>query len=510
MPVVKFFACLDFERSNHKHIYQPVSEPKHLPARVARTIRQHQLFTAGERVLVAVSGGADSLALLHLLHQLDLDLDLLAAYIDHGLRPDETPAERLLVAANCAALGISYLTESVDAGAAAGHSPEAVARRLRYAALEGLRQQHRAESIALGHTADDQVEEFFIRLIRGAGMKGLSGMAWRQGRLIRPLLGEDKATLVSYLRDKGLDWAVDSSNHDQRFLRNRVRHQLLPLLEGQFNPAMRRTLLQTMDILAGEDDYLAAQTKAAMAGLVKVRREAGGGRYNWPVVVNSAGLQALHPALARRVVESCYWQLAVRPSYQHITALLELVDSAEIGAELHLADGVRAKKLPSSLVLGRPLAPGRRRGSTSPAPAIHLVIPAPGSYRLPLHGRELGIVAEERRSFDGKAGLEENLRGSGDGGNDGTILQIDRASVSFPLLLRSALPGERFRHDQGSKKIFRYFSEKKIPVEQRPAWPLLEDRDGIIALPGLVVDLRRRVSATTREVYTISWRRLSP
>ncbi|HSL38992.1 MAG TPA: tRNA lysidine(34) synthetase TilS, partial [Desulforhopalus sp.] len=87
--------------------------------------------------------------------------------------------------------------------------------------------------------------------------------------------------------------------------------------------------------------------------------------------------------------------------------------------------------------------------------------------------------------------------------------QVDRASVSFPLLLRSALPGERFRHDLGSKKIFRYFSEKKIPVEQRPAWPLLEDRDGVIALPGLVVDLRRRVGPATRQVYTLIWRRIT-
>jgi tRNA(Ile)-lysidine synthase len=497
-------------KSNDKEIYLAVSEPKHLPARVARTIGDHQLFTSGERVLVAVSGGADSLALLHLLHHLDLGLKLLAAYIDHGLRPAESPAERLLVAANCSTLGIPYLTESVDARDAAGNSPEAAARQLRYAALERLRQQHRAESIALGHTADDQVEEFFIRLIRGAGIKGLAGMAWRQGRLVRPLLGEHKATLYSYLRDKGLDWGVDSSNHDQRFLRNRVRHQLLPLLEGQFNPAMRRTLLQTMDILAEEEACLAAQAKEALAKLVKVRGEVGGGRCSWPMVINSAGLQALHPALARRVVESCCWLLQVRPNYPQITALLGLLATAENGAELHLADGVRAKKLPSSLVMGRPLEKDRRRGSTSFAPAIHLAIPAPGRYRLPLHGRELLIIAEENESYGEKESLEDNLRGTGDGAVDGGVLQIDQASVSFPLVLRSVLPGERFRHDLGSKKIFRYFNEKKIPVEQRPAWPLLEDRDGIIALPGLVVDLRRRVSAATKSVYTISWRRLSP
>ena len=178
-----------------------------LVTRIASLIRDRGLIHRRDTLIVAVSGGADSLALLHLLKAQDLQLHLLAVYIDHGLRPLETPDEQRLVAQCCQKLGVAFLSEAIDVRQLMDQekrSPEEAARILRYAALERLRLQHGAKFIAVGHTADDQVEEFFLRLIRGSSTKGLSGMQLCSRNIVRPLLREPKQALTDYLNALGI------------------------------------------------------------------------------------------------------------------------------------------------------------------------------------------------------------------------------------------------------------------------------------------------------------------
>ncbi len=175
--------------------------------RIQSLITYHKLMAANERILVAVSGGADSLALLHILKSIDLPLQLMAAYIDHGLRPQETPKERKLIAKNCRALDVPFTVREVDVHGLMGrgkYSPEEAARILRYEGLEELRKQYSCDLLAVGHTADDQVEEFFLRLIRGGGRGGLSGMKLKRDHIVRPLLFEQKSQLICYLTELGV------------------------------------------------------------------------------------------------------------------------------------------------------------------------------------------------------------------------------------------------------------------------------------------------------------------
>ena len=232
--------------------------------RVASVIHSHNLLTTDDRVIVAVSGGADSLALLHILHDIRLPLNLVAIYIDHGLRPKEIPLEQNTIRNYCLSLNIPFEVREVNVVELVKLSKKSLeesARILRYEALEEARQEYRAKFIAVGHTADDQVEEFFIRLIRGSSSKGLSGMRLKRDHIVRPLLFETKSLIVDFLTERGTTWCLDSSNLDRQFLRNRVRLDLLPLLEEKFNPALRKTILQNMDVLSKEDNFIEEQAR---------------------------------------------------------------------------------------------------------------------------------------------------------------------------------------------------------------------------------------------------------
>ena len=472
---------------NHYHL-TPVN-------RISSLIRRHKLANREDKVVVAVSGGADSLALLHILQAVDLQLRLLAVYIDHGLRPLETPHEQTTIEQCCHALEVPFISRIVDVQqlvAREKRSPEEAARILRYTTLEQIRAEYGAEKIAVGHTADDQVEEFFLRLIRGSSTKGLSGMQFCRGRIIRPLLQENKATLMDYLNSLAIDWCQDSSNLHRQFLRNRVRLDLLPMLARDFNPAIGRTVLQTMDMLAEEDHFLEEQTAAAFSRCVVPSEQLLKGEKRPQLTIDTQIFAEYHPAIHRRLLEKCYWHMKIRPTFRLIDVLLGFLKEGENGGEIHLEDGVRAEKRNPHLVLRRPLEKGRIRGSRTAGKDIHLTIPGPGCYPLPEAGRKL---------------IVEEIPLSSYRENNTTQLFLAQDKISFPLCLRNSLPGELFHpcNGVGRKKISRFFNDRKIPAKDRRAWPVLVSGATIIALPGLQIDHAYRITTETTSILAIGW-----
>jgi len=464
--------------------------------RVASIVRLHNLFNKNDKIVVAVSGGADSVALLHILHDIALSQQLYAIYVDHGLRPLETPHEQKTIRDCCRILKIPYTSRSVkvhELVAESNSSLEEAARILRYKTLEEFRRECGAKFIAVGHTADDQVEEFFIRLIRGSGPKGLSGMRLKRDHVVRPLLFEKKESLVSFLADRNIPWCQDSSNLERQFLRNRVRLDLLPLLEEKFNPALRKTILQHMDILAEEDAFLNDQAELAYSNCIECYEVQIEGEKRLQLRGNLEKIMACHSAVRRRVMEKSFWRMGIRPTYEHIRTLIDFIATGRNGAELHLTDGVRAEKSAHNLFLTRPLAKGLIRGSRQPAPFVSQSIPGPGRYTVSETCKEL--ILEEKSVAECREALA-----------DGELL-IDRGRISFPLLLRSSVPGEKFYPygSPGRKKISRYFNEQKIPQKNRPTWPVLVSADKVVALVGLQIDHNFRITSDTGKVLSIRW-----
>jgi tRNA(Ile)-lysidine synthase len=462
--------------------------------RVASFVSRHQLLKEGDAILVAVSAGSDSMALLHLLHAFELRLKLTVAYIDHGLRPTESPEEKRLIAKYCTALGIPFVTAVVDVAALQAkenRSPEEAARLLRYQALEDLRIRHEASFIALGHTADDQVEEFFLRLLRGSGHKGFCGMAPRRGSLIRPLLEERKSTLLAYLEGNRLNWCLDSSNQQRAYLRNRVRLDLLPLLEADYSPGIRATVLRAMAIFGEEEQLLENLTDDTWKACLLEHQQGGASPPRLVLEINACRRQ--HAALLRRIMERCFWMLGAKPSFSQISTIIDFLDHGQNGGILHFDGGLRAMRRGGELHFSLAEMPPKGRILATTKPVIAQPIAGSGSYPLPAIDRELRLTMQP---------MDEHISGQ---------LCLDAANITFPLLLRSVKPGERFTPEGGvgSKKVNRFLNERKIAAAERFAWPVLVMGSDILALPGLEISHNYRVSEATKIAIIIEWRRLS-
>jgi tRNA(Ile)-lysidine synthase len=287
-----------------------------------------------------------------------MDLHLRAVYVDHGLRSEAARQEWAHVEQLATSLGVDASHRSVDAASySTTHrlSLEHACRELRY---QVLREEAAGQRIVLAHTRDDQAEQVLLRLLRGSGAKGLSGMRMEQGDLLRPLLDIPKAELLSYIEEKGVEHCVDGSNTDLRFLRNRVRHELLPFLEEHFDKGVRQALLKSADSLAADEALLEDLTEQAMRDTVQFADTATAKS----ALLHRQPFCHLHAALQRRVMERLLWQLGSRASYRHIMELLSAAQSGRTESELHLKAGLRVRVDKKRLEFSYPCGKGAWRG----------------------------------------------------------------------------------------------------------------------------------------------------
>ena len=476
-----------------------------------KLIRREQLLKTGERVLVGVSAGPDSMALMHVLASLApiLDITLAALYVNHGLRPAEAEKEYTLVEAEARSLGINFFFGCADVKQLAREkklSIEHAARILRYEFLEKTAREWGAVKIAVAHTADDQAEEVLLRLIRGTGRKGLAGMkTFRDGLIIRPFLAIAKSDLLEYMKIYDIPFLLDSSNTEAAYLRNRIRNDLMPYLASHYNPDIRQTLLRTANILQDEEELLESITEDAFLDSVCTVPETSASGMTGEKSLADAEQQDLmvklekfssQPrAIQRRLLEKCCWQMNCKPSSRQIESILHLALQKNPGAELHLANGLRATIDDMRLFFSYPLGHGPFRGSLTPSkgfPLPEISIPGPGSYDFPALKKRLSLEVV-------------------DGSSTAAVFQdddyLDASLFSFPLTLRGPGPGDRFYPlgAPGSKKLSDFLSDRKIALHARKQTPVLCSDDLIIALPGLRIDQRFRVTEQTTRMLRVVW-----
>jgi len=310
---------------------------------ILHILRRHHLIEPGSTLVVAVSGGPDSMALLHILASLRKELFFapVGAYVDHGLRPGEVPREIDAVQKAAEALDLPCKISHVDPRSFSRQekmSMEHAARELRYQALRGCAAEVGATRIAVAHTADDQVEELLLRMLRGSGRRGLAGMKFKNNDLIRPLLSTPKKRIFQYLAVHGIAFCHDSSNDDQQYLRNRIRHTLLPLLEKDFDPGIRKALLKTAENFREDEEYLTLCVQENRQRLISTRFDGNGAEV---CLLQRKGFVALHPCLQRRLVEQLLWSLGCPARYVYIMDVLAAAIGGRNGSELHFSRGLR-------------------------------------------------------------------------------------------------------------------------------------------------------------------------
>ena len=439
------------------------------------------LLSPGDRVVVAVSGGPDSVALLDILDYIkeELGLELFVAHLDHRLRGEEARRDAEFVESIASARGLPFVLGTEDVGELArreGLSLEEAARKARYRFLERVCRNLRAERIALGHTSDDQAETVLMRLVRGGGRRGLAGMAPKRGKFVRPLLPVSREEVLEHLRERGLDFVEDSTNRDTYFLRNKVRHILLPLLRESFNPRISEVLCREAEVLRDEDDYLESRAEDALR---EALREVGEGK----VVLDIGGLLNYHIAIRRRVVVSACRRLGCPSDFEVVERVLRL---AEEGGLIELPGGVRAQASEGLLIL--------RRGKV---PSFERPLTVNGSTVVEEVGLEFRAEVVERPP-------DEVLR------EDGLTAYIDLDSVRGSLVVRSRLPGDRIRPFgmEGTRKVKDVLIDKKIPRLLRDEVPLVVDDEGVLWVVGVCLSERARVKESSKEALKITVRKV--
>lgn len=454
------------------------TRPGSLPNRVAAFARARNLWQPGERILVAVSGGPDSVALLALLTALaqSCALTLEAIHVNHGLRGEESEEDARFVARLCERLGVPLHQERVDpvemARRRKGRSLQELARDARYAAFEQVGAALGVERIALGHTADDQAETLVMWMLRGSGSRGLAGIpASRRPWFIRPLLAVSRGELLAYLRDQGLAYRVDSSNAKPWYLRNRVRQEVLPALK-RINPSLVRVLARQGDILGEEDRYLEARTAEVLNGLVEAR---GG-----DLVLARAGLAALPLAMQRRAVRALVGRAkgSVKGlSYRAVEDILNRILHGRSGSVLTVS-GVEVSR-EYEVLRFRPVG----SSGLKPSP-VRLPVTVPSTILWPPTGQVIELTLEP--------GPDPSLCSRGLAAPSRAVLDADRFSLDG-LAVRTRLPGDAFQPaGMGGrrKKLQDFFTDLKLARLHRERVPLLVAPEGILWVGGYRADHR--------------------
>lgn len=461
---------------------------------------RHRLIDDGDRVLVAVSGGPDSVALLHLLLRLaeERSLTLHAFHMDHGLRPGSAE-DAAFVARLTREWGVplTSVRANVRARRRPGESVQQAARRVRYAALRRAAAEAGARRIALGHHGDDQAETVLMRFLRGAGAAGLGGMRWRRGPFIRPLLGTSRAQIEAYCTAHGLETREDPSNAAVEYLRNKIRLQLLPLLEAEYNPNVRAALNRTAALLRDDDDLLEYLAHRAFRRMARTAPDLAARTVTLPARELRRRAAALRRRIVRHAVRRAGGALDLL-TYDHVEGILALLDG-EPGAAVDLPGGVRARREREALVFEPRTAGAGAVGVADTAGTADTADTAGGGFAVELTAPGRTVIWGNK--VIDAAFIEPPPAGARPG-PDEAWLDWDR--LSPPLTARTWRPGDRMRPLGlgGTKKLQDLFVDAKIPAAVRRRLPVIADAEGIVWAAGRV-DERAAVGPRTRRVLRL-------
>jgi len=466
--------------------------------RVLRTIREEKMFRPGDRVGVAVSGGADSVALLRLLDGLRqrLGITLVVLHFDHCLRGAESDADAGFVSELARGLALDIVVDREDVAAAAAKQKwnlEDAARRLRYAFFERVVKEGKATRIAVAHTADDQAETVLAHLLRGSGPAGLAGIYPVAGTIVRPLLWCRRESLRKYLRELKQDWREDATNRHMRRMRARIREQLLPLLERDFSPQVATRLGRIARLSREEEQFWAALVEDRFRALVRSKDGAftiGVRDLLAPLDVSAGALDEGTPpaskppaplrALTERLIRRLYQKvsgIAQGPTAERVEQVIHLAAESTSGRRVEMPGGVCVEHNFKDLVFSRGKTRSKRH-ETAVRPHTYQY-----SVTLPSRGATAVSVPELKRCFHLKvidwpgAARDTKLE----------CAALDADLLRAPLILRNWRPGDAYRPRGGrqTQKLKRLFLAKRIPVRERTGWPVLESDGRIVWVRGM-------------------------
>jgi len=462
---------------------------------VDRTISVNHMFRRGDSILVGVSGGPDSVALFHVLIAFapKFAFRLGVAHLNHRLRIPESDRDARFVAALAGSYHAPFYLEKENVQAyAESHrlSIEEAGRRVRYDFFARIANQEGYNKIALGHHVDDNAELLLMYLIRGSGLKGLSGISpVREDRFVRPFIGRTRSEILNFLHVHKIDYVTDTSNTDQRYLRNRIRHHLIPLLQKHYNPKIIHNLNRLSNIIRSDNEWLDRHTHPLTDRCI-VKKEKD--RITVSISRFSGLEEAVQRRLVRRVISEVKGDLR-RITYTHIEAIRHLVHAGPAYGSLDLPDRIRVTRDPQTLVLLR--ARGALRGMN---PETGLAVEKRFEYQI--QPSEPVLIREVGRFFSVSVLPPQKIPDFKSAGH--YIAFFDMDLLKFPLKLRNYQPGDRFAPLGlgGTQKIKDFFINNKVPRKERINSAVLLCGKKIIWVVGYRIDESVKITPATRQV----------
>ena len=453
--------------------------------KIEHTLRKYSLLKEGDRVVVALSGGADSCALLGALAALapHWRLELIAAHFNHGLRGASSDEDEAFCRRLAQETGLGFVTQKLaGTGIPAGMSPEDYLRRERFRFLDKTAADFGADKIALGHHRDDQAETFLLNMIRGSGLDGLKGfLPVRDNRYIRPLIEVSREEILGFLNERGAVFREDVSNESKVYLRNRVRLELMPFLREKYNPRMEQTLARTAEIIRRDDSFIDGCVQKILRS-TKIRQT------KKEISFSASHFLSLHEALIYRVLKALLESLAPEAagfSSSHLDALAGLLKEPRTGRKLSLPYGLSARREYDRIVL-----------TAGPEEKIY-------NYEYPLAIPGEVAVGERRMIFAirRETSVPTDLKNR-------FAFYFDGDKIREPLVIRNRRNGDWFEPlgTKGSRKIKKLFIDRKIPRPERDRIALLADRESVIWIENLHGSERVKVTPETKNILVLEIR----
>ncbi len=448
-----------------------------------QTIGRFNMLQKGDKVIVACSGGPDSMVLLHLLNQIKgkYDLKLIVAHVNHKLRGQESDEDERFVKKLAQYLRLAFYTRSFDVVRIARKkklSIEEAAREVRYQHLNKLALRLKATKIALGHNADDQAETVLMRLIRGAGALGLTGMSIVRGKIIRPLLQIKREEIEKFLKEQNLDFRIDSSNLRQDYLRNRIRLELLPHLKRNYNPKIIDTLNRTASILSAQEDYLEKEILKEFGKVAKAQKE--------KISLDLDKLFSYDIFLQREILRLVFERSGgggFKASFNLVERVLSLAQQKKTGRRVFLNKDVLAE------ISARHLNFYKVKKTEKDQPLIF-----PGIVEFRRFGIRLDSEVIKRKNLKEKPYSKDEMTAF-----------LDWDKLKPPFILRNSKSSDRFRPlgMEGTKSLKDFLTDLKVPRYEKERVRVLTSRGKIVWVLGYRIGDEFKVRKTTGNILKI-------
>lgn len=457
--------------------------------KVIETIDRHNMISNGDRIIVALSGGPDSVCLVHILNRLkeSRNLEIYAAHLNHQIRGIEAQKDALYVSELCNSMDIPVFIKSVDVPAyceANGLSLEEGARKIRYDMLYEVKRRIGADKIAIGHNMNDQAETVMMRIMRGTGLQGLRGIEYiRENGIIRPILDIERKDIEEYCRENDLNPKIDKTNLESIYTRNKIRLELIPYMKEQFNGNVVESIVRLSNSMKIDGDYIDLEsTKAYNEICVKD---------NNSIEINIEKLSVYHDAIKNRIIRLAIKDVLGDTNFidqKHIEEVLKFIETSKNGKVINLPRGVFVyRKIDSILITMEEIK--------NEDIEFNYNVPKDGFIKI----KEIGLLIDANViSIEKYRSLKK----------DESVKVIDFDKVKGGITVRNRQPGDKIKLKGGTKKIKDLFIDLKIPREERNRVPILADEEGVILAGEYRISENYRIDENTKNVLKLSIKRL--